>query len=132
MESEQLTNFIIKELSRQTTRQNLVSKLCERTTLSWGEAEALIKDVEAQHRRKIATRQSPLLVFLSIGTLLLGLGLLIYNIEFFIHLFQGSTVEQLLIVRRGYYMLVQIATGLGMTAGGLYGLWQTLAALLPD
>jgi hypothetical protein len=88
--------------------------------------------VEAQNRRQIATRQSPLLIFFSIGTLLLGISLLIYNIESLVAIFNADLFSQILSVQSGYYRLVGLVTGVGMTIGGLYGSWKVLAAFLPE
>ena len=130
--NEELTNLIIKELAKHRDRKDIIQKVCEGSHLNWTEAEHLIQQVETQHRRKIAGRQSPLLMFLSIGTLLLGLGLLAYNFQFLAGFFQKDTLGQILSLRRGYYELIGLITGLSMTVGGFYGVWKTLASLFPD
>jgi len=130
--NEELTNLIIKELAKHHDRKNIIQKVCEGSNLNWTEAEHLVRQVETQHRRKIAGRQSPLLVVLSIGTLLLGLGLLAYNMQFLIHFFQKDILGQIVSLRSGYYEVAGLLTGLSMTIGGLYGLWKTLTSLLPD
>ena len=120
MNNEDLSNMIIKDLGRHHDRQEIVRKICEQTNLSWSEAENLIAEVEAQNRRKIATRQGPLLMFLSIGSLLLGIGLLAYNMEVLIAIFNADLMQQVLSLQSGYYRLASLLTGLGMTVGGLY------------
>jgi hypothetical protein len=47
-------------------------------------------------------------------------------------IFNGDLIQQILSVQSGYYRLAALVTGLGMTAGGLYGVWSALAAFLPD
>ena len=128
MNDEELTNMIIKDLGRHHDRQEIARKICEQTNLSWGEAENLIAEVEAQNRRKIATRQGPLLMILSIGSLILGIGLLAYNMEILIAIFNADLMQQILSLRSGYYRLASLLTGLGMTVGGLYGVWTTMAS----
>ena len=132
MNKEELINLIIKELGRHRHRQEIVRKICEASTLNWSEAERLIAEVEEQNKRKIATRQGPLLIFLSIGTLVLGIGLLAYNVELLVAIFNRDLLEQILGLRSGYYRLVGLVTGLAMTIGGLYGIWTTLASFFPD
>jgi hypothetical protein len=132
MNNEELINLIIKELSRHRDRQEIVRKICEAGTLTWSEAEKLIADVEEQNKRKIAVRQGPLLIFLSIGTLVLGIGLLAYNMELLIAIFNRDLFGQILGLQGGYYRLVGLVTGLSMTIGGLYGIWTTLASFIPD
>jgi hypothetical protein len=73
-----------------------------------------------------------LLIFLSIGTLVLGIGLLAYNVKFVMDFFQKDTMGQILSLQSGYYRVATLVTGLGMTIGGFYGMWNTLAALFPD
>ena len=132
MNNEDLSNMIIKDLGRHHDRQEIVRKICEQTNLSWGEAENLIAEVEAQNRRKIATRQGPLLMFLSIGSLLLGIGLLAYNMEVLIAIFNADLMQQVLSLQSGYYRLASLLTGLGMTVGGLYGVWTTMGSFFTD
>ena len=132
MNNEELINLIIKELSRHRDRQEIVRKICEAGTLTWSEAEKLIADVEEQNKRKIAVRQGPFLIFLSIGTLVLGIGLLAYNMELLIAIFNRDLFGQILGLQGGYYRLVGLVTGLSMTIGGLYGIWTTLASFIPD
>ena len=132
MNNEDLSNMIIKDLGRHHDRQEIVRKICEQTNLSWSEAENLIAEVEAQNRRKIATRQGPLLMFLSIGSLLLGIGLLAYNMEVLIAIFNADLMQQVLSLQSGYYRLASLLTGLGMTVGGLYGVWTTMGSFFTD
>ena len=132
MNDDELAKLIIKELSRHHDRNEIISKVCDQSALTWGEAERLIANVEAQNKRKIAARQSPFLVLLSIGTLILGIWLLAYNIQFLLSFPQKDMLEQILSLRSGYYRIAGLITGAVMTIGGLYGAWKTLAALFPD
>ena len=132
MNKEELIELVIRELGKHHERRDIVARICEQSTLGWGEAEQLVTEVESQYKRKIAARQGPLLVFVSVGTLVIGLGLLIYNIELIVAIFNKDLLGQVLSLRSGYLQLISLVTGLGMTVGGLYGLWNALAALLPD
>jgi hypothetical protein len=132
MNKEELTELVIKELGKHHERRDIVAKICEQSTLGWGEAEQLVAEVESQYKRKIAARQGPFLVLVSIGTLVIGLGLLIYNIELIAAIFNKDLLGQILSLRSGYLQLLSLVTGLGMTVGGLYGIWNALAALMPD
>ncbi len=132
MNKEELIELVIRELGKHHERRDIVARICEQSTLGWGEAEQLVTEVESQYKRKIAARQGPLLVFVSVGTLVIGLGLLIYNFELIAAIFNKDILGQVLSLRSGYLQLISLVTGLGMTVGGLYGLWNALAALLPD
>ena len=132
MNNEELTILIINGLSKHQDRKEIVRQICEQSYLNWNEAERLVEEVASQNKAKIAARQSPLLIFLSIGTLVFGIGLLAYNAHFVIGFFQTDTIGQILSLQSGYYRLGGLVTGLGMTVGGFYGLWQTIATLFPD
>jgi hypothetical protein len=132
MNNEELTTFIVKELSRHHDRNEIVRSVCERSTLGWDQAERLIAEVEFQNKRKIATRQSPLLIFMSIGTLVIGIGLLAYNMELLIAIFNLDLLNQILSLRSGYYRLAGLVTGAGMIIGGFYGSWNVIASFFPE
>jgi hypothetical protein len=129
---EELTPFIIKELGKHHSQKEIIEKICQRSTLNWTEAEQLVVLVEAQHRRAIAGRQTPLLLFISIGTLLLGLSLLAMNLQLFVAIFDKDLLAQLLSAQSSYYRIIGLVTGLGMTGGGLVGLWRALGTLFPE
>src|SRR5215211_7970174 len=130
--NDELTAFIIKELTKHHDRKEIVRKVCEQACLDWKGAERLIDLVEAQHARTIATRQTPLLLFFSIGTLLLGIGLLAMNFQPLLTFFQRDVLGQVLSLRSSYYQILGLITGLGMTVGGLVGLWRAFGAIFPD
>lgn len=130
--NEELTAFIIKELVKHHDRKDIVRKVCEQSGLNWNEAEQLLVLVEAQNRRTIAARQSPLLFFLSVGTLLVGLALLAFNMQILLDFFQRDLLGQALSLQSSYYRIVGLITGLGMTTGGVVGLWKGLAAIFPE
>jgi len=130
--NEEHTTPIIQELGKHHDRKEITRKICEQSGLNWKEAEQLIGLVEAQHKRAIAGRQTPLLLFLSIGTLLLGIGLLAFNMEILMAFFQKDVLGQVLSRQSSYYRILGLLTGLGMTAGGLVGLWRAFGAIFPD
>lgn len=130
--NEELTALIVKELSKHHNRKDIIHKVCEQGGLNWKEAEQLIALVEARHGRSIAGRQTPLLLFFSIGTLLLGIGLLAFNLQVLAAFFQKDVLGQVLSLQSGYYQILGLITGLGMTAGGMAGLWKAFGAIFPD
>lgn len=132
MNIEELTSLIIKELGKHRERQAIVQKICEVSSLNWGEADKLIASVEAQNKGKIAARQGPFLLIISIATLLLGIGLIAYNMELILAILNRDLLGQILGVQSGFYRLASLVTGVGMTIGGFYGIWTTLASFFPD
>jgi hypothetical protein len=119
-------------LSKHHDSKDIIHKICERSTLDWKDAERLITLVEAQHKRTIAARQTPMLLFLSIGTLLIGLGLLAFNMQILLAFFQKDVLGQILSLQSSYYQILGLITGLGMTVGGLVGLWRAIGAIFPE
>lgn len=130
--NEELTAFIVKELGKHRDRKDIIQRVCERGGLNWKEAEQLIVLIETKHKRTIAVRQTPLLLFISIGTLLLGLGLLAFNMRVLAAFFQKDLLGQILSLQSSYYRILGLITGLGMTVGGLIGLWRAFGAIFPE
>jgi hypothetical protein len=132
--NEELTPFIIKELSKRRARKDLIRRVCERGGFHWREAERLITLIEANHRRTLANRehQTPWLLFLSIGTLLLGIGLLAFNLQIVLAFFQKDVLVQVLSLRSNSYQVIGVLTGVGMTVGGMIGLWKSFGIIFPE
>jgi hypothetical protein len=130
--NEELTALIVKELAKHHDRKEIIRKVCEQGGLYWKDAERLIVLVEAKHKRMIGTRQAPFLLFLSIGTLLLGIGLVAFNMQILLVFFQKDVLGQVLSLQSSYYQIIGLCTGLGMTAGGLVGLWKAFGTVFPD
>ena len=132
--NDELTAFIIKELSKQRDRNTLVRNVCEQGGFHRKEAERLITLVEARHRRILANRkhQTPWLLFVSIGALLLGVGLLGLNLQLVLAFFQRDVLSQILSLRSNSYQMIGLITGVGMTAGGMAGLWKSFGIIFPE
>ncbi|HET6823981.1 MAG TPA: hypothetical protein VFH34_15125 [Anaerolineales bacterium] len=132
--NEELTPFIIKELSKHRDRKDIVRRVCKQAGLHQKEAERLIILIEARHRRMLANRknETPWLLFVSIGTLLLGIGLLGFNLQLVLAFFQKDVMEQILSLQSNSYQVTGLLTGLGMTVGGLIGLWKSFGIIFPE
>ena len=130
--NQELTSFIIKELSKRRDRKDIVRKVCERAELAWKDAERLITLVEAQHRQFIKIPRTPWLLFLSIGTLLLGIALLAINLQIILAFFQKDVIDQVLGMHGNAYRVMGFITGLGMTVVGLTGLWKAFGVIFPE
>jgi hypothetical protein len=130
--NRELTAFIIQELAKHRDHKDIVRKVCERAELPWKDAERLITLVEAQHRRSIRIPRTPWLLFLSIGTLLLGIGLLAFNLQIILAFFQKDVIDQLLSLQSNSYRVMGLLTGTGMTVVGLIGLWKAFGVMFPE
>jgi hypothetical protein len=130
--NEELTAFIIKELGKRRDRKSMIRRVCERGGLNGRDAERLIILVEARHKGRIIVRKSPWLLFLSIGTILLGIGLLAFNLQLVLAFFQKDVVVQVLSLQSNSYRMMGLITGFGMTIGGLVGLWKAFGDIFPE
>lgn len=130
--NQELTSFIIKELSKHRDRKDIVRKVCERAELAWKDAERLITLVEAQHRQSIKIPRTPWLLFLSIGTLLLGIALLAIHLQVILAFFQKDVIDQVAGMQGNAYRVMGLLTGLGMTVIGLAGLWKAFEVMFPE
>jgi uncharacterized membrane protein len=129
---EQLVQRIVKDLARHRDRNEIIREVCEQSGLNWPEADQLVQQVAQEHRRSISRRQGPLMIFLSVGTLLIGVALLLQGLEFFMAFFQGETLQQILSLRTAYLRIIGGLTGLGMLVGGLLGTWKSVLPFLED
>lgn len=125
--NEELTQRVVNDIARHRSRNEIIRAICEETSMNWPEAEQFVKKIEMEHAHAIAGKQSPLMVFLSVGSLLIGLALLAYGAEFFMAFFSGSPLSAILSIRSAYLRLAGSLTGLGMVIGGLIGLYNTFA-----
>lgn len=129
--NDELTTFIIKELSRQRKRRDIIHGVCQRGGLGWKQAEQLVILIEAKHKRSIVVQQAPLLLFLSIGILILGIGLLGFNLQVLLAFVQKEVLVQILSLQSGSYQVMGLLTGFGMTIGGMVGLWKSFGTIFP-
>ena len=121
--NEELTGLIIKELRKHRERRAIIEKVCEQSNLNWKDAERLIILIEAQQKRTIAVQPTPLLLFFSIGSLLLGLGLLAFNLY--------PILAQGLSLPGNLYPGTRLFTGVGMTIAGMISLWKAFGRIFP-
>lgn len=126
--NEDLSQRIVNDLARHRSRNEIIRAVCEASSMNWPEAERFVRRVEAENAHAIARKQSPLMIFLSIGTVLIGLALLAYGVEFFMALFRGDALSAILGARSAYLRLAGSVTGLGMVVGGLIGVYNTLTS----
>jgi hypothetical protein len=121
--SDDLVRFVVGQLGKHTGRSNLVQALCERSGMTWQEAESFVRKVEAEHRVQIAGRQAPLLLVLAGAVLLSGISLLIDVITSVLALPDPSNLVDLaLYLRSNYYHIIEVPTGIAMVVGGIIGL----------
>ena len=130
--NDELTAFIIKELDRRHDRRKIIQKVCEKGGLHWKEAERLFVLVEARHKNTVLIPQTPVLLFWSIGMLIIGIGLLLYNTEILLAFFQKDALAQTLNLQGSSFRMIGLFTGTGITAVGMACLWKALGYIFPN
>jgi hypothetical protein len=119
----ELTSFVVGQLGRHAGRSDLVQAVCERSGMTWQDADAFVKRVEAEHRVQIAGRQAPLLLVLAGGILLGGIGILVNVVLTLINLPDAPDLAALVLyLRENYILLLEIPTGIAMVLGSAIGL----------
>jgi hypothetical protein len=124
MDQNAATQYVIRELGRHTQRNDIILYLCEQLKCSWSDAEKFIRDVEQKNRKTIAARQSPLLIVIGVFTVIGGLVLAGYGLYELSH---GVLVIGLLSAPTPTPLIVLV--GLGMMAGGGYGVLREIVTL---
>jgi hypothetical protein len=132
MQKEEITAFVIEELGKHHSRNEIIRRLCERTGIIWPDAEKLVKQVEADHGQDIRARQSPLLIALGVAIFIGGIGLVLYCAIYFIGYFQSDALYMVSRGRNAIYAIGALFTGIGMIAGAVIGLWRTIQELFED
>ncbi len=126
MNKEQATQFVIKELGKHHNKNEIIVTLCEQMKINWRDAEKFISEVELQHKRSIASKQSPLIIFLSVMVLIGGLYLTINNglyfFQYFITTHDTFSITGALDLRILYLRIGSFITGISMFLGGAIGL----------
>ena len=126
MDQQQATDFVIRELGKHHQRNDIIQKLCEDAGMNWGEAEKFMRRVETEHGGAIARKQSPLITFIGIITMLLGLGLTLWmivaTVQGYIIFFLSFPVPYLGNI---FYFFM----GLAMMIGGAWGMWDTIVRI---
>lgn len=130
MKREEAVALVVKGLGSHQSKNEIIRILCEKTGMPWSVAEDFIKQVEEEHGKTIAAKQSPFLIILGVVISLVGLGLMLTAIQYFLIVAQEDAIHMALSARGIYFRLGSLVTGLFMFIGGLIGLRQPFLALL--
>ncbi len=122
MNQQEAIDFVVVELGKHRSKDEVTRLLTERVGCSWDEAQQFVYHVQFEHRTKIAAHQSPLLILLAIVTIVSGLGLSGYY---------GSAIYFRLSMHAlpGYGQFMYTLMGLSMVVGACIGLWQSIRAM---
>jgi hypothetical protein len=127
LDTPENTDFVVKEIAGHRHRNDVIMALCEKTGSSWDQVQRFVQKVESENRQAITARQSPLLVMIGVGTVIVGLLVVAYygfrTLTGTIYIFLNMPIPYL-------GNAVYIGTGLAMMTGGTVGLLRTARNLV--
>ena len=121
--SEEIVEYIVKELGRHRKESDLIFAVAQRADLDWNDAKELVEDVKLAQGTRIARRQSLLLLVVGIGTLLGGLALTTWVV---LETLNGTIIFLFDLPIPYSGNLVYFCTGLAMIAGSAWGLGRVV------
>ncbi len=130
MNETDLSEYVILQLGKHVTRNDLVFQLCQISGMSWPQADSFVRQVESQQGSRIAVRQSPLIIIVRLGILVGGIVLLFFSTSYLIQVYNTGWMGAL-DIRRDYRAVVVLVTGIGMILGSLLGLWRVFLSVIP-
>ncbi len=126
MNEETATDFVIRELGKHHSRNDVIQRLCEVTSMNWGQAENFVREVETRNAGVIAQKQSPLIAVIGVLTTIFGFGLSIWVAYETLH---GVIIFFLSFPVPYLGNITYFVVGIGMVAGGIRGMWETITRL---
>jgi hypothetical protein len=130
MDERQARAYIVEELGKQRGRNDILLTLCREMDIEWKQADQMIREIEAFDSQQIASRQSPLLIFLGLAVILGGLVPTTYGIWYFWTFTQLEATQQLIESQYMYITAGGMVTGLAMITGGVIGFRKIIGEIL--
>lgn len=129
----EVQKFVIKELGKNSKQSDVIVKVCERYGIDWKDAQRLVVRIHSQNRGTIASRQNRLLIPMSVLISVAGAALLFSGIMelFDLRKVLAGGSETQIFDATNYFVrrtLPAAILGVGMMAGGLFGLTKALRA----
>lgn len=118
-------DFVVAQLGEGVRANDVIYALCERSGLSWSEAEALVRRLADERGGEVVGRRRPFLLALGVFFALAGAGVAYLSASYL----AGLTGDPMAYVTRAPYVvrgLILLVTGLGMMAGGAGGIWRAV------
>ena len=131
MNDQALTDYIIDQLGHHVSHNDLIFDICQRTGLAWNQVSDLVTQAERQAQKKIALKQSPLLLIVALGILIGGVFLACGALMYFLELARaGMFALDPFSLRRDVLAVIRLFTGFAMIIGSLIGVVSLLVTFL--
>jgi hypothetical protein len=126
MKRQEAVDFVVSQLGKHHQRNDIIQKLCEAGGMNWRDAEKFVQQVEIENRGAIALKQSPFVTLVGLGTIIGGLGLMIW---IGLETLQGTIIFFMSFPVPWLGNIAYFFTGLAMVAGGLWGIGDTIGRI---
>ncbi len=123
MNKEEAIDFVVRELGKHHPVNDIIQKLCETTSMNWGQAEKFVYQVAQTHRSRIAAKQSPLVTLIGVVTVLFGCGVVTFIT---LETLRGTIIIFLNLPIPYLGNIFYFILGFAMIAGGIRGMWSTI------
>ncbi len=114
----QLTKFVIQQFAMHKNLKAVTQALSLRGNMSWSQAEQFARQVYIKHRRAIRRRKAPLLLVISLCTIIAGVGMAGYGVAMMV---RGLMVVVFALPFPWSGNLLFFGLGIVMILGGLVG-----------
>lgn len=131
MDDPVLTEYVIRQLGKNVSQNDLIYDVCQRTGASWDQVTKFVAEVEQKHHRAIAQRQSPLYFVIGIGIFLGGFFLFCWSLTSLVSFLSAGNISlNPLDLRRDYFTVIRLGTGLAMIVGSTIGMVRLLISIM--
>ena len=121
-DEELLTEYIIQQLGKHISRNDIIYDICQRTQRDWNSVNTMVAAVEQTHAKEIARKASPLLLVVALGLFIGGIWIAGGAFVYYVNLIStGNFSLDPLSLRRDYLTVIQLVTGTAMIFGALVG-----------
>ena len=131
IDNDELTSFVLQELKRQRRQNDIIETVCQRTGWHWNEAQRFVARARTTHHGAISKSQNRFMIPFSVVFILGGVLLLIWAITGLVDYYLGYTSpDHYSTLSADFFPVVlgALVTSFGIIAGGIYGLYRTLAS----
>ncbi len=136
-DSAAIKEQIVERLENGENKDDIILDLCEKTNISWSEAEAIVEQIHSEKKDQIVLAQSPLLVLIALGMFVGGLvllGITVYDITTVYNTYvsaksPASTGFLLYLFAYGGFFWELALIGIAMIAGSLRGMQDVWTAI---
>jgi hypothetical protein len=127
---DETVKYVVKELGKHQSEDDVIRTVVYLEGISWEEAKRIVAEIKVRRRGQIVRRQSPVLIGVGIVTFIGGLALCVCMVTMALEGFYVSFFDCLDVSISVRDAVALFVIGLGMMAGGAYGIGPVVLDLL--